>query len=256
MKNYKFLILLLIANLCFFCFQTNAQNTEFKVSKAEEKQVADFVDSFIKSYRETFDLTQVPTSYFIDDYKKRNNLSFFIDKYDQHLTDEEKFQNYFMLLDLLQIVFFQRLKESNFDLRKMFKDAEEELDKDFFFTKSMLEILKKYPKANSFMLKENFSQINNVRDFRDAIQDFRSFLQELRTTVNPDSKVKYDNTLQKAKNRFFKLDYGVECSKQVKFCGDISDKTKMYYYVALPFVFLIANLDGKFKIVMIFPPTD
>ncbi|MBX7172847.1 MAG: hypothetical protein K1X72_17890 [Pyrinomonadaceae bacterium] len=255
MKRITFLTANILLVL-FLILTINAQNSDIKVSKAKEKQVVFFVDSFLKNYYKAFDLTKVSPTFFVDDYKNRNNLTFFIEDYDKDLTNDEKFQNYFMLLDLMQITFLEKLKEANFDLEKMYKNAENESDDNFFLSKSMLGLFKKYPKAETFLLKENFSKIKNIADFRDAVQDFRSVLQELRQSISLEIKQKYTRSLLKNKNKLFKLDYGVSCSKTEKFCGGIPDKTKMYYYDTFPFVFLIGEFNGKFKVVQIFPPTD
>lgn len=139
----------------FLSINIFAQKPSRKLTAEEVKErieVVAFVDSFMQEYYKTYDLTKVPETFFVSDYKKRNSYPFFINTFDSLLTDEEKFQNGFMAIDLLHLGFFNKLSEANYDLKKALgvKNEDEPSD-NALFGKKLVALFQKYPKSTFFL---------------------------------------------------------------------------------------------------------
>ncbi|MGI8555167.1 MAG: hypothetical protein ACR2LT_02270 [Pyrinomonadaceae bacterium] len=255
MKRINFTIIIAVVALCFTAY---SQTSERKITEQEKQEVEKFADSFMQSYQQTLNLTKVPESFFVSDYKKRNSYSYSINDFDKMLTDDEKFQNYFTLLDLVTLIMITKLDENNYDLKKTFdnSDANKGDNEDEILSKKLRLLFQKYPKAQMFFNEDekNSSQIKNIGDYRNAAQDFRSFVQEVRQSITAETKIKFSNLLTKYKDKLFELKKSFNCSKDD--CEGLPEKTEMFYYEGLPFVLLIAKENGKLKIVKVLPFDD
>lgn len=258
----KYLNLYSLSLLLMFIFSVNAfaQNSSRELTAQEVKERAEvtaFVDSFTQEYYKTYDLTKVPASFFVSDYRKRNFYPFFVDKFDSSLTDDEKFENAAMIVDLANVVTFIKLEESDFDIEKAFNtDNDENVNEEEILPQKMRDALQKYPKALRFLDEENSNQFQSVADFRDSIKDFKSVLQELRDVLvnaSPEKRNKLNKFLTDNKENLFEFKYAFECSKDD--CEGFADKTKMFYYEADLTTLLMVKDKNQLKVVKVVPTT-
>ncbi|HRH41129.1 MAG TPA: hypothetical protein PKY82_05750 [Pyrinomonadaceae bacterium] len=257
MKRINTILIFVLTAIIVFPINIFSQDsaTKNKINKIEEKQVADFVDDFLKSYQQTFDLTKIPKTFFVSDYQKRNTFPFFIDEYDKFLTEDEKFKNGSLWIDLAYVGFISKLSEFDFNLEKLRKSLDDENDdENTFFPKKMLELFEKYPKAKIFMHKNDFSQIKNVDDFRSAMKDFHSTMKELRDSLRLVAKSKLDKFFIKYKAKFIELKDVSKCSKEE--CGESLEKAKLFYYRVFTIDLMVAKDKSTMQIIKIIPAAD
>lgn len=249
------ILAIIIIIILFSGFTAYGQTAESKVAQ-ETQEIEKFIDSFIQNYKQTFDLTEVHKSFFVANYKTINSPHFFRGDLENSFTSDENFRNYSSLLDLLSLTLLTELDENNYDLNKTFKKGEKINEEYDFFSKREHLTLQKYPKAALFMHRTDISQIKNVTDYRNAIQEFHKFVQEIRKLVDEKQKDRFLKFRREFKANFFKILYSVECSKKNTDCKELPEKTKMFWCEDIPFYLLIAKDKGQLKIVKIQPPTD
>jgi hypothetical protein len=263
MKNRNLIVIinLLTITLIFLTVvlnidaQSSKTEKQTEQEKQEEREVKKFVDSFLKSYQQTFDLTKIPKTFFVSDYQKRNTYPFFIDEYDKFLTENEKFKNGSLWIDLVYIGFISKLSEFDFNLEKFKKSLDDEnADENSFFPQKMLELFEKYPKAKIFLHKNDFSQIKNVNDFRSAIQDFHNVMQILRDSLGLTEKNKLAKFFIKYRAKFIELKDISKCSKEE--CGETFANVKLFYYRVFTIDLMIAKDKSTMKIIKMIPAAD
>jgi hypothetical protein len=248
------LFILLSATFSQSIFAQTAK-TQVKVLTRDEidkREVEIFVESFLKNYFETFDLTEVSGKFFVSNYKPLNTMTFFISDYDKLLTDEEKFQNGVLMIDFFSALVFSELKKVNYDMKRL-----EKVFTDDFMEMKLDNLFKNHAKGKIFLHRENFNQIKNVTDFRESISDFRQVLDNLRGMVL--KKINYPTTRKakifKAKKaKLFTLEKIRECSTDE--CGEFPKGTKLAEITATTFYLMLVKDNQNWKIMGIFPVGD
>lgn len=235
--------------LCFSAAYSQTSETKANVDKKAEQKTETFIDSFMQSYKQTLDLTKIPESYFIGNYKKAIKESLFITDYDKILTEDEKFRNHCMFLDFSSLTLISKLDESNYDVKKAFGNPDGEM-----FPKRIKQAFEKYPKAKILLLKQDFPKIKTVSDYRSVIQDFQKVVQEIRESINTEKRDKFFNFLTANKEKLFKLGDDYKCSEDD--CEGLREGTRLFDYMGLPFYFLLADDEGQLKIVKVIQPHD
>lgn len=246
-KIFRKTIAAAVILLCFTAVYSQTSEAETGVDKKAEKKIETFVDSFMQSYRQTLDLTKIPESYFIGNYKQVIKESLFITDYDKLLTEDEKFQNYCMFLDFSSLTLISKLDESNYDVKKAFGDSDGEM-----FPKRIKQAFEKYPKAQMLLSRKDFPKIKNVSDYRTVTQDFQKVVQEIRRSINTEQKDKFFNFLTANKEKLFSLGDDYKCSGDD--CEGLREETRLFDYEGLPFYFLVADDEGQLKIVKVMQP--
>lgn len=223
-----------------------AQNSAQKLTAEETKEsveIAAFVDSFVREYYKTYDLTKVPETFFVNDYKKRNDCPCSDEEIDKLLTDEEKFQIQFMKMDLLLLEIISDLSEVNFEPEKASNKTKADLP-DFLLKRSLPFFLK-YPKSMVFL--EGGCEPKNVNEFRSAMTDYKKAIQEIRNSMLNKSFVdRFSSFASKNKNEMFQLERSEVCQEDE--CLGFPRGTKLHYYFAMPFTLLIVKDKDQFKI--------
>lgn len=255
MKYNSRKILSLILLLISLSIQSFAQNVEKNEQTREEKQneiteIEMFVDSFFKSYSESFDLTKVPETYFVKDYEKNGYDSMLFEEYDKYLTEDERVQNYFQFLDFSTLAFITMLEESDFD----FESFNEKTDNENIFPKKITQLFLKYPKLEFYIGEGKDLDIKDVNEFKEVNKEFQNLVQELRSSLSQENKIKFLNFLEKNKKNIFEYKYSFKSSND-RF-KEFPENTEMHYYRAFIFDLQITKVNNQWRIVVIYPLSD
>jgi hypothetical protein len=245
------LFILLSATFSQTVFAQTAKK-QTKVLTQDERDASVFVESFLKDYFETFDLTKVSSMFFVSNYKTLNTMRFFISDYDNLLTDAEKFQNGVLMIDFMATLVFSELRKVDYDMKK----AEKLFSADFM-EKKLDNLFKNHAKGRIFLHIQNFKQITNVKEFREAIADFIVVLENLRKLTLSDKlnrETRKAKTLNAKKAKLFTLEKIRECSDDE--CGEFPKGTKLAEINATTFYLMLVKDNQNWKVMRIIPVGD
>jgi hypothetical protein len=246
----------------FFTFApiTYAQNPQKEILSEENKEkmeVDAFARQFMKNFNATFDLTKVPTRFFVMDFKKINAEPLFESDFDNELTAEEKYRSYLTLIDFSILGSVLNLIEDDFDLKKVseqFNKIGISSDETSFLPRKMIAAFRKNRKLGLFVGGKNDVIAKGIEDVRETNREFRRITKSLRVSITPLQKKKYLKFVSQNDKLYFNFGYSFECSGEN--CEGFPEKTKLTYFRTFPFDLLITEINRKYKVIKVSPASD
>lgn len=248
----------IILVILFLCLNFNAQTTETKkFQTAEEKQkeieVRKFVASFIKEMDEKKDISKIPDTFFVTDFKKRFTWfqDFAPDLFKQMNADEQ-FQSSSEMFNAM----YQGLMcmyGNGYDFESFADDKTETIMKKIL-PQNIIELLKTNSFINAMLIDaENpDKELENMTQLRKLLSDLNKINLAFTTHIDSQSPQWRETYQTKAVENRAKSDYynAEKCDKNN--CKGLPKNTKIYHHDSFPFCIEIIEDAGSYKILNIY----
>lgn len=260
LKSFYALLIFILSLSVLFVSNNNAQSKSSKneqINEEKEKlEVQKFVDSFIQKLDETKDLNEVPESFFIEEFRKRqvnnNNFDFYDSNLLPQLSEIERIEYNLDIINHYYLGYRCIFERVDWDYYSENNESLEEL-----FPAEVIELLKKYKILSYSEIDDDNvdePQISNIAELRELMSLWKKILQAERNYLSqstPQRKYKFAKNLEKAKNQFDEIRI-YDC-KEPDSCFGFPANSRLIRVVTFPLTLNIKRENGLLKIVDIYP---